>query len=406
MHQQNNHGHHRQETMKVVSDYTKIGEKAFVKDLIPQIVGHGGSFMFWRLPNSDEKNLIVCNTSALMRDEISMEDSKTGFAFAPFNPSQKKLFFNADLIFRFKGYEIIDGPDLNNTKYVLKGSAQESESQKAPYYSSKKIITSHSEYVELAEACVQHIESSAIEKIVPSKFKEVELPENFDLLKTFYKICDKHPNAFVSLVSSPEIGTWLGASPELLVSIDAEDKFRTIALAGTLPYAVGVDLKSVAWTQKEIEEQALVCRYIINCFKKIRVREYAEHGPRTVVAGNLMHLRTDYEVDMKEVNFPQLGSVMLKLLHPTSAVCGMPLEPALDFLQKNEGYDREFYSGFLGPVNFEGESKLFVNLRCIQLFEKSAWIYAGAGVTADSDPAKETEEVEMKIQTMNQIINS
>jgi isochorismate synthase len=198
----------------------------------------------------------------------------------------------------------------------------------------------------------------------------------------------------------------LGASPELLVSIDAQDKFKTIALAGTLPYTSGMNLKSVAWTQKEIEEQALVSRYIINCFKKIRVREYVEHGPRTIIAGSLLHLRTDYEIDMKEVNFPQLGSVMLKLLHPTSAVCGMPLEPSLDFLQKNEGYDREFYSGYLGPVNFDGESKLFVNLRCIQIFENTARIYAGAGVTADSDPAKETEEVDMKIQSLNQIINS
>jgi isochorismate synthase len=192
----------------------------------------------------------------------------------------------------------------------------------------------------------------------------------------------------------------------LLASIDAEEKFKTIALAGTLPYTEGMNLKSVAWTQKEIEEQALVCRYIINCFKKIRVREYAEHGPRTVVAGNLVHLRTDYEVDMKEVNFPQLGSVMLKLLHPTSAVCGMPLGPAMDFLQKNEGYDREFYSGYLGPVNFDGASKLFVNLRCLQIFEKTARIYAGAGVTADSDPARETEEVSLKIHSLHHIINS
>lgn len=392
--------------MRAVSDYTKIGERDFVKSLIPQIVGHGGSFMFWRLPNSDEKILIVCNSNALIQDEISLEDSKTGFAFGAFNPSQKKLFFNADLIFRFKGDEILEGPDLNNTKYVIKDSGQESESNQTPYYSSNKQVTKHAEYFTLAEAAIQKIESGIVEKIVPSKFKEVELPENFNLLKTFYKLSDKHPNAFVSLLSSPETGTWLGASPELLVSIDAQDKFKTIALAGTLPYTTGINLKSVAWTQKEIEEQALVSRYIINCFKKIRVREYTEHGPRTVVAGNLLHLRTDYEIDMKEVNFPQLGSVMLKLLHPTSAVCGMPHEPAMDFLLKNEGYDREFYSGFLGPVNFEGESKLFVNLRCIQLFEKSARIYAGAGVTADSDPAKETEEVEMKIQSLNQIINS
>jgi isochorismate synthase len=392
--------------MKGICDYTKIAERDFVKDLIPQVVGHGGSFMFWRLPSRDEKNLIVCNTGAFLNDEISLEDSKPGFAFAPFNPSEKKLFFNADLIFRFKDNEITEGPDLNNTKYVFKNSGAGSEGNSASYYSAEREASIHSGYSELVEASIRKIASGAIEKIVPSRFKEVNLPENFDLLKTFYRLCEKHPNAFVSLVSSPDVGTWLGASPELLVSVDAEDKFKTIALAGTLPYGDGMDLKSVAWTQKEIEEQALVSRYIINCFKKIRVREYAEHGPRTVVAGSLLHLRTDYEVDMKEVNFPQLGSVMLKLLHPTSAVCGMPLEPSLDFLQKNEGYDREFYSGYLGPVNFDGESKLFVNLRCLQIFESTARIYAGAGVTADSDPAKETEEVDMKIQSLNQIINS
>ena len=89
--------------MKAISDYTKIGEKDFVKSLIPQIVGHGGSLMFWRLPNSNEKNLIVCNSNALTLDEISLEDSKTGFTFSPFNPTEKKLFFNADLIFRYRG---------------------------------------------------------------------------------------------------------------------------------------------------------------------------------------------------------------------------------------------------------------------------------------------------------------
>ena len=84
----------------------------------------------------------------------------------------------------------------------------------------------------------------------------------------------------------------------------------------------------------------------------------------------------------------------------------MPLEPAISFLEKNEGYDREFYSGFLGPVNIDSESKLFVNLRCMQIFEKKARIYAGAGVTSDSVAEKEVEEVDMKILTLSQIINS
>jgi isochorismate synthase len=195
----------------------------------------------------------------------------------------------------------------------------------------------------------------------------------------------------------------MGATPELLVSV-VQNKFKTVALAGTLPYTPEINLKSVAWTQKEIEEQALVCRYIINCFKKIRLREYEEHGPKTTVAGNLMHLKTEYEVDMLATNFPQLGSVMLKLLHPTSAVCGMPLENSLSFLNDHEGYNRQFYSGYLGPVNVKKESHIYVNLRCMQIFPDRVRLYAGAGVTADSVSETEWNETEMKMLTLQKII--
>src|SRR5258706_1925159 len=175
--------------MQGTSDHTKIGERAFVKDLIPQIVSHGGSFMFWRLPNSDEKNLIVCNSGAFLQDEISLEDSKPGFAFAPFNPGQKKLFFNADLIFRFKGDEISEGPDLNNTRYVFKHSEPVSKSNSVSYYSAAKTATVYSGYPALVDSAIRTIASGAIEKIVPSKFKEVNLHEHFDLLKTLYWLC-------------------------------------------------------------------------------------------------------------------------------------------------------------------------------------------------------------------------
>ncbi|HZI24529.1 MAG TPA: chorismate-binding protein, partial [Chryseolinea sp.] len=161
---------------------------------------------------------------------------------------------------------------------------------------------------------------------------------------------------------------------------------------------------NVAWTQKDIEEQALVERYIISCFKKIRLREYDEHGPRTVVAGNLMHLKSDFTVDMVATNFPQLGSVMLQLLHPTSAVCGVPLDTSLEFIHKLEGYDRQLYSGYLGPVNFNNRIDVFVNLRCLQILPQKAILYAGAGITQDSIPEKEWEETELKLNTLLKII--
>jgi isochorismate synthase len=202
----------------------------------------------------------------------------------------------------------------------------------------------------------------------------------------------------------PDIGTWMGATPEVLVSVEDNNIFRTVALAGTLPYHEGINLRTVAWTQKEIAEQALVERYIISCFKKIRLREYDEYGPKTVVAGNVMHLRSDFTVDMKATGFPQLGSIMLQLLHPTSAVCGMPLDNALAFLKEHEDYERGFYAGFLGPVNFNNNINLFVNLRCMQLLDDTAILYAGAGVTIDSIPEKELEETEFKLNTLYNVI--
>jgi isochorismate synthase len=189
------------------------------------------------------------------------------------------------------------------------------------------------------------------------------------------------------------------------VSVHDNAIFKTVALAGTMPYQEGMNLRAVAWTQKEIEEQALVERYVISCFKKIRLREYDEHGPKTIVAGNLVHLKSDFTVDMKATNFPQLGSVMLELLHPTAAVCGMPLDASLAFLKENEGFDREFYAGYLGPVNVNNNIDLFVNLRCMKLLDQQALLYAGAGVTVDSIPEKELEETEVKFNTLLNVIH-
>ncbi|NJM25732.1 MAG: chorismate-binding protein [Bacteroidia bacterium] len=232
---------------------------------------------------------------------------------------------------------------------------------------------------------------------------QIFLPDDFDPVKLFNRLCQEYPHALVSLVTIAGVGTWMGATPELLVRVEDKRLFHTIALAGTKPYQAGTNLKSVAWTQKEIEEQALVERYVISCFKKIRLREYEEHGPKTVVAGNLIHLRSDFIVDMLATNFSQLGSVMLQLLHPTSAICGTPMEASEAYLREHEGYNREFYGGYLGPVNMLDQVNIFVNLRCLQLANNDqALLYAGAGVTIDSVPSDEWKETELKMKNAAQ----
>jgi len=149
----------------------------------------------------------------------------------------------------------------------------------------------------------------------------------------------------------------------------------------------------------------MVGRYIVEQFKTIRLREFSETGPSSSRAGNMIHLKTEYTVDIKNGYFPELGTVMLHLLHPTSAVCGMPKFSALRFIAANEHLNREFYSGFLGPVNMDGVSRLYVNLRCMQILQKHAVLYAGAGITHDSIPEKEWDETTLKCQTLLDVMN-
>jgi isochorismate synthase len=366
------------------------------------------SIAAWQLPEKRFRLILLARKVVPVKKDQTLEEMDSGFIFAPFDRDAQALFLPAELQFRLSDEKL--SPALNATEnhsleWLKQNYNERSDAASSAYHTVP--IHPHSEsgdYIDVVKKGLDQIAAGVFEKIVPSRTKTVQLPSNFDLVPAFLKLCKAYPQAFVSMISSPETGTWIGASPEELVRVEDKTIFRTVALAGTQPYHEGINLKKVAWTQKEIEEQALVERYIISCFKKIRLREYDEHGPKTIIAGNLMHLKSEFTVNMKETNFPQLASTMLALLHPTSAVCGVPLEPSLRFLKENEGYPRSFYSGYIGPVNIDNQIDIFVNLRCMHLSGGKAVFFAGAGVTADSVPEQEWEETEMKMNTLLRVI--
>jgi isochorismate synthase len=383
-------------------------ETDYLSSLLGYAMDNNFSVAVWRLPGDENRHLIISRQHELLKHDALLEDLPTGFIVAPFDKNAERIFLKADLSFSFSGNTLhTPGNPLEISSAAwLQTFSKRKTDQPSTYYS----LTYHphsferESFISLVKQGIAEIEKGTFEKIVPSRTQLIELSHDFDIIHAFEQLCETNPNALVSFVSSPQTGTWLGATPELLVSVEDKTIFKTVALAGTQQYHPGIDLKTVAWTQKDIEEQALVERYIISCFKKIRLREYEEHGPKTVLAGHLLHLKSEFTVDMRATNFPQLGSVMLQLLHPTSAVCGVPLENSLDFLRHHEGYQRQFYSGYLGPVNVNNSLNIFVNLRCAQLLDTKAIVYAGAGVTIDSSPEQEWAETEMKMSTLLKVI--
>src|SRR5690606_24641195 len=128
----------------------------------------------------------------------------------------------------------------------------------------------------IVELGVLSIQQNAFDKVVLSRTKEFAMSASFDVAKAFLQLEMAYKTAFISWINLPEKEEmWLGATPELLVEVSDKSVFRTIALAGTQGALHNngelIPRYDIKWGQKEIEEQALVSRYIVSCFKKIRL---------------------------------------------------------------------------------------------------------------------------------------
>ncbi len=333
-------------------------------------------FVLYRKPHEDQLQLMMQHDSLLR----SVNDySESGFIFAPFDAAQSPLIIKADklesapIMFTQKN-EISQGAE-----FIQDSNAQE-------------------EYEKLVKTAIEEISKGVMNKVVLSR--RFSIPYESIPLKAFQYLLTQYSNALAYLWYHPEIGCWLGASPELFLSMSG-NQLLTYSLAGTQAYA---EDKEPDWGNKEKEEQEIVTHYIIQKFSDLGLQPEATeaHSSR---AGNLWHLRSEIRAKGKN---PDLRSI-LNSLHPTPAVCGIPKSMAHNFIQQNENYDRRFYTGYLGELNIAEPRgcSLFVNLRCMEWTGHMAHIYVGGGITAKSSPESEWMETQFKSLTMlNALFNS
>ena len=311
--------------------------------------------------------------------------AESGFVLAPFDSEREKIIFPRE---KCECSTMV----FNNPEFNLKRKTSTQNFQKFPKSGDKKI------YLKLVNAAIDFIDTGKAEKVVISK--KIEIEKKPKIIEILINLLMNYPEAFVYFWHHPNVGTWMGASPELLVSAK-NSSIETMALAGTQKFDGTTE---VEWGVKEMREQEIVTDFIVRTLGNI-VTGVGEI--ETVRAGNLLHLRTKIKGELKEMG---QFSKMIAQLHPTPAVCGLPKEKTKEFILKNEGYDRKFYTGFLGELNSPDlknnrNSELFVNLRCMELFYEKVSIFVGGGITSKSDPEKEWDEIMAKSLTMRSVLD-
>jgi isochorismate synthase len=347
-------------------------------------------FVAYHLPHTSEVKCMIPHNSKL---NYLQHYDEAGFIFKPFKTSSQPIVFHEANSGVFK-YDLIDIPKDTESKFSIKDDQRE-------------------EYLNLLSTAIKTIKMGKAKKIVVSRVISTayDLQSPFDLLM---KLIKNYPTAFTYVWFHPDIGLWAGASPELFAKT-YRNRLETMALAGTKNAK-----ESRAWTVKEENEQQIVTddiqKVLMRYANKVDVSER-----KTDRAGELLHLRTDLKANFQ----PKSLGRILEELHPTPAVCGLPKEPAYQFLLENEGYNRQFYTGFLGELNSNIQtqrssrtknqenqayksiakaSNLFVNLRCLSYSEGKLNIYVGGGITKDSVPEDEWEETVNKSRTMLKVL--
>jgi len=252
----------------------------------------------------------------------------------------------------------------------------------------------------LVAKSVAAIKKGQFEKLVVSRKEKVERGD-MDIASVFRKLLYFNPMAYRYCFYHPESGLWMGATPEQLLKVENRT-LHTVALAGTQLYREG---QEAVWQEKEKQEQHFVTDYIMASLQDFSNNIHTT-VPYTFRAGNIVHIKTDISAELKDT--ASLEEI-IRIIHPTPAVCGLPKDEARDFIRENEGYNREYYSGYLGEVNLDiatGKPKtdLFVNLRCMKIEGNSAILFIGCGITKDSVPEKEFFETVNKSMTIKKIL--
>ncbi|MDD4967950.1 MAG: isochorismate synthase [Paludibacter sp.] len=349
----------------------------------------------YRLPlQQDITTLVQYQSSPVRIDFTTRASQEQGFVIAPFVETDacSTYILNPDFIFHD------DAVDSAAIELLSKHSGYQNVEKR----SVKDIITTTREdFIRQVNDAKEAMQAGEFHKVVLSKVRVENLNEDFDASTFFLQLCNTYPHAFVYLVQLPEAGCWIGATPEPLLVVE-EGKVKTVSLAGT-QIASDAEVDSYVWSSKELEEQGIVTGFVEKTLQSLNINKFSKNGPSNYKAANLIHLRTSFEFESEDLG-DRLGD-FIKALHPTPSVGGLPKDAARKFILGHESYHRSYYTGFLGPVNIEHKSNIFVNLRCLQLFQKQFVLYSGAGITTSSIAEREWEETDNKMMTMMNVMN-
>jgi isochorismate synthase len=245
---------------------------------------------------------------------------------------------------------------------------------------------------------VETIRSGRVEKLVLAREVRVTVPAAHSPAALFGALRESFSSCFCFCVGTPE-AAFIGASPELLVRRSGAVA-ATVALAGSARRSADPAVddhlgEQLLHSRKDRSEHSIVVKRIARRLASLSVWVEQATEPVVIKVANIQHLATPIHAQLAE---SRSVLELAELLHPTPAVGPEPRGAEGErLIAELEQLDRGWYAGPVGWMDSVADGEFCVALRSALLRDRTAHLFAGAGIVADSDPVSELAETEIKL---------
>ncbi|WP_121967551.1 isochorismate synthase [Leptolyngbya sp. BC1307] len=281
-------------------------------------------------------------------------------------------------------------------------TAADSKQDSIPHPVNQCVTKGVADFERAVTAALQQVHSGKLHKVVLADVMDVVAPQPVNVGRSLQALRQNHPDCTVFSVGNGRGQSFIGASPERLLSI-ANGQLTTDALAGSASRSQtpGIDIQlaqTLLNSEKERYEHQVVVEFIVQQLRSLGLNPHYTATPKLLQLRHIQHLHTQISAVLSPQTVPPLD--ILAKLHPTPAVAGVPRQAACQFIRHHETFDRSLYAAPIGWIDTQGNSEFVVGIRSALINGCQARLYAGAGIVAGSEPAKELAEIKLKLQTL------
>jgi menaquinone-specific isochorismate synthase len=256
------------------------------------------------------------------------------------------------------------------------------------------------EFAHNVALAVEILRRKEIDKVVLARAVLGSVPEALDGAAIAARLRVREPICTIYSLPTNAGRRYVGASPELLVRREGAT-FQCNPLAGTIalpPNEAPDDYQTwLLGSTKNLHEHGVLVDDLVQQLSNSYDEITADPNPTIVTLRTIAHLGTWVSGLRYDADTAPDALELLRLLHPTAAVGGIPRDDAYELIVRLEQHDRGHYAGPLGWMDANGDGEWWIGIRGVIIDGTQFEAWAGAGIVSESDPIAEREETKDKL---------